>query len=519
MRWDLRNKIVAIAALQLVLVVGVLFAVYFVEAKDSVQKQYVATARSVILTAESTRAEMAGKWDLGIFSAGQLSDWARAGEVNKVFGAVPVVTAWRAAMAKAEEGGYEFRVPKFQARNPRNEPDEFEARVLKKLEQGELDEYYEIDESINAIRYFRPIKLTDECLLCHGDPAQSAELWGNDKGLDPTGARMENWKAGEIHGAFEIVQSLDQADAQIAASLANAAIVVAALMLAGSGAFFFLLTRNVIKPMNRIMTGLNEGADQVNNAAGHVSGASQELAQGAGEQASSLQETSSALEEMAAASRMNAEKASKADELVAQARTAAQNGDHTMEQLNEAMKGIEESSAQISKIIKVIEDIAFQTNLLALNAAVEAARAGEHGKGFAVVADEVRSLAQRAAQAARETTGLIDDSVNKAKQGTRVAGEVGHALTAIVEDVSKVAELVNSIAHSSREQAQGVDQVNAAVSQMDRVTQQNAAGAEESASAAEELSAQATTVKATVDELALVIGGNGTRSHDSYVEA
>ncbi len=268
-----------------------------------------------------------------------------------------------------------------------------------------------------------------------------------------------------------------------------------------------LITRSIVRPINRIIAGLNEGSDQVNDAAAQVAAASQQLAEGASEQASSLEETSSALEEMAAMTRTNAENARQANELSDQAKTAAQDGDQTMTQLNSAMAGINESSGKISKIIKVIEEIAFQTNLLALNAAVEAARAGEHGKGFAVVADEVRNLAQRAAQASREVTGLIEDSVGRAREGTTVASEVAKSLGAIVADVTKVADLVNGITRASQEQAQGVDQVNIAVSQMDKVTQQNAAGAEESASAAEELSAQATTVKGMVDELAGVIGG------------
>ncbi len=277
-----------------------------------------------------------------------------------------------------------------------------------------------------------------------------------------------------------------------------------------------IITRSITKPVNRIIAGLNEGADQVNDAAGQVSSASQQLAEGASEQASSLEETSSALEQMAAMTRTNAENAKQANELTDQARTAAQTGDETMGQLNEAMTAINESSGKISKIIKVIEEIAFQTNLLALNAAVEAARAGEHGKGFAVVADEVRNLAMRAAEAARETTGLIEDSTTRAKEGTDVAGEVGKALGTIVADVTKVADLVSGITKASEEQAQGVDQVNTAVSQMDKVTQQNAAGAEESASAAEELSAQSLAVKGMVDELAVVVGGNRKKDDGTW---
>jgi methyl-accepting chemotaxis protein len=268
-----------------------------------------------------------------------------------------------------------------------------------------------------------------------------------------------------------------------------------------------VITRGITQPLTRVIAGLNEGADQVNDASMQVSSASQQLAEGASEQAASLEETSSALEEMAAQTRSNAENASKANQLAERARSNANHGDEIMGQLNAAMAAINESSGEISKIIKVIEEIAFQTNLLALNAAVEAARAGEHGKGFAVVAQEVRSLAQRCARAAGDTTSLIEDSVARAKQGAVVTDTAAKALQAIVGEVARVADLLSEITQASHEQAQGVDQINSAVSQMDIVTQQNAAGAEESASAAEQLSAQAETVKGMVDELVAMVGG------------
>ncbi len=249
----------------------------------------------------------------------------------------------------------------------------------------------------------------------------------------------------------------------------------------------------------RIIAGLTESVSQVNDAAGQVATSSQQLAAGASEQASSLEETSSALEEMAAMTRTNASNANQANELAVEARKAADDGEQTMQ-------AISESSDQISKIIKVIEEIAFQTNLLALNAAVEAARAGEHGKGFAVVADEVRNLAQRAAQAAKETTGLIENSVTKSRQGSE-------AIKGIVGNVAKLTDLIDGIAKASNEQAQGVEQVNVAVSQMDKVTQANAAGAEESASASEELSAQAEAVNGMVGELISLIEGNDGATH------
>jgi methyl-accepting chemotaxis protein len=504
---DLRKKLVFIGAIQLVVVVGVLFAFYYSNAKSNVQDQYVEKARSIVMTAESTREEMGKKWDQGLFSAEDLRTWASEGKTDKVLAAVPVVTAWRAAMAKSKEGGYELRVPKFEPRNNKNNPDEVEAEVLHKFEKEGLSEFYKIDKAHNSIRYFRPIKLTQECMLCHGDPATSKALWGNEQGLDAVGAKMENWKVGEVHGAFEIVQSLDEADAKIASTLWKGGGVAAAFVVAGAIVFYMLVTRSVVTPVQRIVDNLSEGVHQVNEAAAHVASSSQMLASGATEQASSLTETASSLEGVAAMARSNAANARDANTNAEQAVTTARTGDETMNRLNTAMAAINESAGKISKIIKVIEEIAFQTNLLALNAAVEAARAGEHGKGFAVVADEVRNLAQRAAQAARETTSLIEDSVRRAAEGTQVAGDVAEALSTIVGNINVVSQLVNGITQASDNQVQGVEQTNAAVSQMEQVTQSNASCAEESAAASEQLSAQANMLQTTVGELVVLIRG------------
>ena len=242
-------------------------------------------------------------------------------------------------------------------------------------------------------------------------------------------------------------------------------------------------------------------------SAGQVSSASQSLAEGAGEQAASLEETSSSLEEMSSMTKRNAENAQQANDLAKQARAAADKGVGDMQAMSAAMEALKISSDDIAKIIKTIDEIAFQTNILALNAAVEAARAGEAGMGFAVVADEVRNLAQRSAQAAKETAAKIEGAINKTAQGVELSSKVAETLNEIVTKARQVDELAAEVAGASHEQTQGIVQINTAVGQMDKVTQANAANAEESAAAAQELNSQAAAMKASVAELLQLVGG------------
>ncbi|MBC8096345.1 MAG: Cache 3/Cache 2 fusion domain-containing protein, partial [Akkermansiaceae bacterium] len=284
-------------------------------------------------------------------------------------------------------------------------------------------------------------------------------------------------------------------------------LAVGTITLIVSVVVIVLMFQMLMRPFRRTIAELNSNADQTSHASAQVAAASQTLAEGASEQAASLEETSASLEELSSITRQNTENARNANELAREARLAADDGSKDMQQMIVAMEAIKVSSDDIAKIIKTIDEIAFQTNILALNAAVEAARAGHAGMGFAVVADEVRSLAQRSAEASRETASKIEGAILRTAQGVQISSKVADALQKIVAKVRKVDELATSVASGSGEQQQGITQINAAVGQMDTVTQSNAASAEESASAAQELRNQADLLKRAAAELEeLVVG-------------
>ncbi|MCP3952655.1 MAG: hypothetical protein GY697_10630 [Desulfobacterales bacterium] len=280
-----------------------------------------------------------------------------------------------------------------------------------------------------------------------------------------------------------------------------------------------IISRYISKTLIRISSQMDEGAEQVASASGQVSSASQSLAEGSSEQAASIEETSASLEEMSSMTSQNADNAGQADNLMKEANKVVGQANDSMGKLTGSMEEIAKASEETSKIIKTIDEIAFQTNLLALNAAVEAARAGEAGAGFAVVADEVRNLAMRAADAAKNTSELIEGTVTKVSDGTDLVTRTNEAFSQVAESSAKVGELVAEIAAASSEQSQGIGQVNIAVTEMDKVTQQNAANAEESASASEELNAQAEQMKSSVADLAALVGGDGRGHAPSSVKS
>ncbi len=272
-----------------------------------------------------------------------------------------------------------------------------------------------------------------------------------------------------------------------------------------------IIARSITTPLRLVAESIAGGADQTSAAATQVSAASQSLAEGASEQAASLEETSASIEELTTMTQRNADSAVHAKAVSAKTRSAADHGASDMGAMRQAMDAIKASSGEITKIVRTIDEIAFQTNILALNAAVEAARAGEAGAGFAVVAEEVRALAHRSAQAARETGDKIQSAVDNSEQGVRISAQVAESLQEIVQSARGMESLIVEIATASEEQSQGITQMNTAMQQMDQVTQTNAGSAEETAAAAEELNAQAVSMQHAAAELQILVG----QSNDS----
>jgi methyl-accepting chemotaxis protein len=357
----------------------------------------------------------------------------------------------------------------------------------------------------NNLAKFGPVKESIIALAKNGKKEEAMSLMRGEAG------DLARNIDGVINKIFTIKVALakkgaDDSNAESRATMIFSSVVTLVGVLAAI-VLGILLTRSITRPINKAIDGMKDGSDQIASASSQVAAASQSLAEGSSEQAASIEETSSSMEEMSSMTKQNADHAGQANAMMKEANEVVRQANGSMKELTRSMDEIAKASDETSKIIKTIDEIAFQTNLLALNAAVEAARAGDAGSGFAVVAGEVRNLAMRAAEAAKNTAGMIEGTVKKVKEGSELVTRTNEAFSKVAVSAEKVGTLVAEIATASDEQAKGIDQVNKAVMEMEKVTQQNAANAEESASASEEMNAQAEHMKGYVEELVALVGG------------
>lgn len=467
------------------------------KSEEAILKQ----SKAIVLMAEAGRNEMSSKIETGLIKPfEEIPD-------DKVVGAVPVITAIRMAMVNADKAGYAFRVPKVSPRNPDNQPTPLEAKVLEELKATNTDEY--TIHTDDQIRYFKAIRLTEECLYCHGDPKGERDV---------TGGIKEGWKEGEIHGAFEIISSLDAAKAETRSAAISFSLWTLLILAVVATLVTLLMRSQLIRPLleitaltqsmsdgrfsggvkapsddeigrvgkslNAMITSLSSvirtvtgAADDVSTGSRQLSAAADDVASGAAKQAASVEEVAASMDAIAQSITRNAENSLMTKEIAIK---AAREAETSGKSLIEGLSVLKEIAGKI----QIIEEIARQTDLLALNAAIEAARAGEHGKGFAVVASEVRKLAERSGKAAQEIIAISGASVE-------VADTAGAQLAQLVPEIQRTADLVEEIASASATQDINARQVNDALQSLGSVIHQNASAAEEIASTTQSLSDKA----------------------------
>jgi methyl-accepting chemotaxis protein len=330
--------------------------------------------------------------------------------------------------------------------------------------------------------------------------SSAMRLASNNKTIEAALRALQENISADFRAEFSAVKAVTTLQLRIESVLFGLIALVVAPII-------FMTVRQMNRALTQVTSSLAQTAEQMANAANQASSASQSMAGQASEQAASLEETAAASEEITAMTRKNADSSKKAAEMMRTVDDQVKDGNRAIDHMKSSMEEIKSSSGKIKKIIKVIDEIAFQTNILALNAAVEAARAGEAGMSFAVVAEEVRNLAQRSAQAAKDTAALIEESIATSNGGNAKLTQVATVIGSITNSASEVKDLVDEVNAGSQEQARGIQQIAQSLAAMDQSTQNSAANAEESAAASEEMSAHAQSLNRIVDELRSLVGG------------
>ncbi len=539
---NLKTKVLVLTLSGLAVIAVVIAIMYVKDIAEVAHINIVDKSRAITLSVEAARDSMAEKLASGVIT--DLETLALEGDRDKLLSAVPIITAMDIAARNADAGGYAFRVPKISPRNPSNEPDEVELEALDRLASGGLEEYV-VREPLR-VRYFRPVRLTSDCMLCHGDPAGSA---------DPTGGIREGWKVGEVHGAFEVVSSLDAAKLVGKQATVNVASFAGGVMLL-LGFALFMIIRVVLKPIatyvdafkmastgdltvratvrardeiGRIAAFFNDFISTLEHMVGEVKSVTEttenislELAASSEEtaaslheirvntegmrnkivhldgevssssksaedvdgylsrlseliadQASAINQSSASIEQMSASINNIATAAEEKLRVANELESTALDGQSEMEETEQTIKKVSDSAGVIMEMIQIIQDIASKTNLLAMNAAIEAAHAGDFGKGFAVVADEIRNLAESSAESAKQITqslGEVTDYIAVSASSTEKTGRIFSDIVGQIKGVSmSMSEMKNATGELSIGAKQILEALGSLVSTTDEV--------------------------------------------------
>ena len=399
---------------------------YFTDCRQRSLDACIKRAHAICDLAEANRKRVHQQWQDGVFDRSQLIRWAERGEDEKVLSTIPIVAAMEALNEGSKHADFEFRVTALAPRNPDHLPDSFQSEALQALQESNEEELFRINRETNTAHVFRPVRLDNSCLMCHGDPATSKALWERSDGIDITGYEMEGMREGQLYGAFEIVHSLDEADSAAAVAMAKGGVAVVFVLLIGGLVSFAVLrsiqTEQVRRAVSIGTTVGNEVADDTATIA-------------------------SAIEQLSANVRHIAESANHAS-------GDAKNVVSLVASTNQQSEALDMCSREIGSVVQIIESIAEQTNLLALNATIEAARAGDAGKGFAVVAGEVKNLAQQTADA----TGTITTQIESIQ--STAAG--------LLSDIRQVQQIISTIDSSQEAIAGAVNQQQQATEDISR---------------------------------------------------
>ena len=537
---SLKIKILLITLVGII-ILALLFSFLFARSiGEQAEQAIIEKSHAVVFTAEASRENMAQKVADGVLKDFEIL--AATGDRDKILQAVPIITAINVAEKNAAKANYQFRVPKVSPRNLENEPTELERQVLDELKAKDLDEKIVYEE--NQIRYFRPIKLSEECMLCHGEPAGAT---------DPVGGIKEGWKVGEIHGAFEIISSLSTAQATQRAAAFNISSISLAMLIV-LGTILWLSIKAVTRPLSeyiqnfiqvsqgdltvrssidskdeigRLSGYFNSFIDSLNSMMGGIQDVTEDTRSISENLASSTTQTAAAIEEMRANSEQMHIKMKRLDEEVNSSKADADNvkaflddlseqinsqssavtqssasieqmsasiqsiarvteekkqvaekleetseqGEEEMEQTRQLMKKVAQSADVMMEMIEVIDGIASQTNLLAMNAAIEAAHAGEAGKGFAVVADEIRNLAESSSNSAKEISRSLKEVIENITISENSTEKTGKMFESMLEMIKEVSKSMAEMQDSTRELSEGSNQIVDALNSLLEISQ------------------------------------------------